>query len=155
MWACGSADVITDVFFLIQVIGEGLPEDFDPEAVVFFKAACLYAMLFGIYEGNRLMLALCIAGGTDDYGTSPGVGSPSTSPGLLLVACLRRSALNQMAEKLDETDGKRKQIWTTLCVQDVPSIALNIWYMKLSGGDLMSMIALIASCCNVSALCVW
>ena len=132
-WACGTADIVTDIMFVSSKVAEGF--DFDSKVYldwvvgdyVVGSLSFLFLVLWPMwhfFKGVGVCFTM-VEGSTAGELANDKV-STANSPFLLFVWMFRPSVLRQYSDFIETPHPWNSRMLLDLVIQDVPSLVLNI-----------------------------
>ena len=126
-WACGTADIVTDIMFLSSKLADPYSWEEYGGALV-LVCFCLVFLAFWaawhLFKG--MVVCVTMAAGRTAGQLADDCVSTANSPFLLFVWMCRPSVLRQYSDFIETPHPWNSRMLWDLVIQDVPSLVLNI-----------------------------
>lgn len=125
-WACGTADIVTDIMFVSSKVADEDMFSHEDEVWIDFLFLMFLIWWSAWHLGKGVSVCVTMAVGSTASDLADDWVSTANSPFLLFVYLFRPSVLRQYSDFIETPHPWNSRMLLDLVVQDVPSLVLNI-----------------------------
>ena len=166
IWACGTTDFVTDIFFLVNSIKThfafthmcavcGEIEESELLGHLFFAIACIFGLIIVVLLHLWKLMGTFLFM-TDDHSDVSFSGvTLANSPGLFFIFCCRPTKLDDFVGFIQDSHPWNPRMLVDMAFEDIPSLVLNsVDMFKFGNGGFLNWLSFLASIAHI-LVCWW